>query len=324
MVLYSGNINLQLFFMKIEQGPLSGDKMKEEPPERTLAREREERWYRDRENLFAEESLRRKRIDSFVRNVRAAQSDEEALKFFRLPPDADTLSPEEFKQSLDDPEKFEKRKAKEKRERQEKLRDKNLILAKKIRRPKDDDELVAALLESNEEFEKKPNLPDLQGECRLRQQQNPDSTKAPLPALENLTISQYRRYALLRALYWVIGRKEREVIKAVLLIGSTARGDAKEESEIELFVATNAEQTLEADLASEITFFIKEVMPSVKVQIHQGYVATGTSAAEFLTRGSHQHPGESAVWKFLYSQSGEAQADIDSILKQSQDHQRET
>jgi predicted nucleotidyltransferase len=292
--------------------------------------EQQEKKFTNTEWVLATEAYKRRAVDNFVSRVRSAQSDEEASKFipgwlevFKPTEEATFLAHDEFAafKEAENLETYLKRR-REKEQEEEKMKiQRDVKIVHKIRSPQNEDDLLAGLMEAGGAIKLEPSLQDVISEGRLRRQQNSNSELVPLPKLESLSISQYRmlRLMILAKLYFRF-ESDRRIFKAAIVMGSTARGNAGEKSDVDLYLIREDDKPLsqlDQKSVQRLQERFVENFPDTEVQFGISSVAANSRAARFITRKSSKRPEESPIWKFIYVRDEETRQSLNKILEEA-------
>lgn len=111
--------------------------------------------------------------------------------------------------------------------------------------------------------------------------------------------------------------EEMDLIRAIILIGSTARGTATDKSDIDIMVASTNTKPLRVELLGKIVKVIEKYLPDIDIEVGSGNIAEKSRAAVFVTRTSSKHLDQTPAWKFLYVKDSQTEAELQSTLKKT-------
>lgn len=137
------------------------------------------------------------------------------------------------------------------------------------------------------------------------------------------TISELRAEIVQSAIIDAVGKLdvgERRVIKAVVLYGSTARGDATEQSDIDIHFDPIEGHSISGPTMKKLISSIENILPDVLIQISSKPLILRGRALRHITSGKPSRPDKPASWKIVYAQSPEQQQELESWLQQ--EHER--
>lgn len=114
-----------------------------------------------------------------------------------------------------------------------------------------------------------------------------------------------------------IPEKHRRFVEAILLVGSTARKEAREDSDIDLVMATSREETFNSDVFKKITGILNRELGEIKWQwarVKPIFANPISRSNRFIISPSPKHPGSKPAWMFVYSRDERSKRRISSIL----------
>lgn len=132
------------------------------------------------------------------------------------------------------------------------------------------------------------------------------------------SVSDERRALLREAtseLIRTLEPNELKTMRAILLIGSTAKGTATEKSDVDIWLATMGSFSVET--WHKIRSVFQKHLGNIDIEVTGGPIERGSSGSKFVTRSSDETPDVPAAWEFLYVQSTEFRNELDAILKES-------
>jgi predicted nucleotidyltransferase len=110
---------------------------------------------------------------------------------------------------------------------------------------------------------------------------------------EAQSVSELRRGIVEESVRSLKMAGELENISEVILFGSTARGDARQDSDIDIFCVTKDGRPMSSDEVSLISQTIRAAQPEVEVQMASGDKST---AMRFVSVRSSRHPETEPTW----------------------------
>lgn len=134
------------------------------------------------------------------------------------------------------------------------------------------------------------------------------------------SISEIRIELLVEAikkLPMVLTPEEFSLIEAIILFGSTARGLARAESDVDLMIASA--KTMKNNLREKIIGALQPHLPDVDIDISTGNIAPKSGAAVLVTRTKEKDAGSYPKWKYLYLKRPELEKELDTSLTKTID-----
>jgi len=107
--------------------------------------------------------------------------------------------------------------------------------------------------------------------------------------------------------------EERAKVKAIILYGSIARGEATSDSDIDVHVDLDP---YDNELFKKIIDGLSEQFPDTGFSVSSKNIVDGGRVGRLIT--SQKSPNTPASWKFLYSRSDTEQQELDAILTKEQ------
>lgn len=111
--------------------------------------------------------------------------------------------------------------------------------------------------------------------------------------------------------------EELEPIDAILVYGSTGRGKAKQESDIDLFICLKDKSSLKPKILKKLIAMFEEKIPEYELQFNMGVILEKGRATRSVTVRSAKHRGEVSNWRFIYVKNSDVQAKLNDILERS-------
>jgi len=107
--------------------------------------------------------------------------------------------------------------------------------------------------------------------------------------------------------------EEMEKVKAVILYGSTARGEAKETSDLDLHIDI---EPYDHEVFKKLVEILQTQFTDLDFSFSSKNIIEGGSMAKLLT--AQKNPDKPAAWKFIYCRSEEEKTALDNILSEKQ------
>ncbi|MCX6763163.1 MAG: nucleotidyltransferase domain-containing protein [Candidatus Moranbacteria bacterium] len=132
-------------------------------------------------------------------------------------------------------------------------------------------------------------------------------------------LSEERKRMALLAIEKIKNRlspEELELIRTIVLFGSTAKGEATEKSDLDIYVdyeIDNSKKILGA--LKKITKMFDEELPDMDFSFGFGDISLKKRTAKVIVGRSSKHPDTPSQWDILYSRNEETRKKIDSELK---------
>jgi len=112
---------------------------------------------------------------------------------------------------------------------------------------------------------------------------------------------------------------ELAMIRAVLLFGSTARGDAREDSDVDLFIITSDQEKFDYKILKKLSSIFDELLPGVNISYNGcREIKPHTRAANFLAKSTWQGNQRASVIEFIYSATSEDQQILSNVIVDAQ------
>lgn len=111
-----------------------------------------------------------------------------------------------------------------------------------------------------------------------------------------------------------LNTEEVQMIKAIIVYGSTARGMVMyPDADIDLHIDM---EPYDDNVFKKITDIMKEQLSGIDLSFTSKNIIEGGRMARLIT--SQKYPDKPAEWKFLYSRSEEEKLELDKILSEKQ------
>lgn len=104
-----------------------------------------------------------------------------------------------------------------------------------------------------------------------------------------------------------------EKLKAIVLYGSTARGEAKESSDLDIHVDL---EPYDQEAFNKIVEILQGQFVDIDFSFSSKNIVEGGRMAKLIT--AQKNPDKSAAWKFIYCRSEEEKSELDRILSGKQ------
>jgi len=107
--------------------------------------------------------------------------------------------------------------------------------------------------------------------------------------------------------------EEMKKVKAIILYGSTARGEAKETSDLDLHIDI---EPYDCEVFNKIVKILQTQFTDLDFSFSSKNIIKSGRMVKLLT--AQKNPGKPAMWKFIYCRSEKEKIDLDRILFEEQ------
>lgn len=107
--------------------------------------------------------------------------------------------------------------------------------------------------------------------------------------------------------------EEMKKLKAIVLYGSTARGEVKESSDIDIHVDL---EPYDYEVFKKIIEILQEQCADIDFSFSSKNIIEGGRMAKLIT--AQKNPDKPAAWKFVYCRSEKEKFELDRILSEKQ------
>lgn len=106
-------------------------------------------------------------------------------------------------------------------------------------------------------------------------------------------------------------------IRALIVYGSTSRGTATEESDLDLFIDWDEKVPFNPAVLNKVNSIIDDVLPDIPKEWGCKPILSKGASANHLTKRGSKHPELPPSWKVIYAQSHEAAERLNRVLLES-------
>ncbi len=110
-----------------------------------------------------------------------------------------------------------------------------------------------------------------------------------------------------------LGPEEMEKVKAIILYGSTARGEAKETSDLDLHIDI---EPYDHEVFKKIVDILQAQFTDLDFSFSSKNIIESGSMAKLIT--AQKNPDKPATWKFIFCRSEKEKTALDNILSEKQ------
>lgn len=142
-----------------------------------------------------------------------------------------------------------------------------------------------------------------------------DTTKTEVGGVNEARISSLKEGC--RRLRRFLQPEDFNRITAILVYGSTARGTATPESDVDMWVATKTGEQLGVSAMNTIAKIFQREVPGVELSIGTSNLEVNSGSTRLITQRGFRNGAQDTTWQFIYAVTPEDQAEINRILEET-------